>query len=199
MIHFLFSCNLSEILTIFVAILLASALEPYVGWIRGHVGLGRGLTILLVYAVFFITVIGLALVVVPAAIAQFQDIVAGLPPLMERARSWAAGLRPAALSASVTALMNAGNDILSAQPPDPNAVVHLGLTVVEVAKRGAAGAHDELLNTEHVAAASAVLRRIALVLMVVADEQELDEFFRNLLKRAKNAVVFRLFDLACRV
>src|SRR5918911_233778 len=119
------------LLLVFVAILLASALEPFVGWIRGHVGLSRGPTILLVYAAFFVVVIGMALVVVPAAIGQFQDIVAGLPPLIHRARDWAAGVRPTGLSASLTALIDAGSDILSPPAPDPTAVVHIGLTVAE--------------------------------------------------------------------
>jgi predicted PurR-regulated permease PerM len=119
------------LLLVFVAILLASALEPFVGWIRGHVGLGRGPTILLVYAAFFVVVIAMALVVVPAAIGQFQEIVAGMPPLFERARDWAASLRPAGLSASVKALIGAADDVLTPAPPDPNAVVHIGLTVAE--------------------------------------------------------------------
>jgi predicted PurR-regulated permease PerM len=119
------------LLLVFLAILLASALEPFIGWIRAHVGLGRGPTILLVYAAFFLVVIAMALIVVPAAIGQFQDIVAGLPPLVERARAWAHALRPAALGASITALVNGANDLLSPAPPDPNAVVHIGLTVAE--------------------------------------------------------------------
>jgi predicted PurR-regulated permease PerM len=119
------------LLLVFVAILLASALEPFVGWIRGHVGLSRGPTILLVYAAFFVVVIAMALVVVPAAIGQFQEIVAGLPPLIEHARETARGLRPAGLSAGVTALIDAANDLLSPPTPDPNAVVHIGLTVAE--------------------------------------------------------------------
>ena len=119
------------LLLVFLAILLASALEPFIGWIRGHVGLGRGPTILVVYAAFFVVVIAMALIVVPAAIGQFQDIVAGLPPLVERARDWAHELRPAALGKSITALVNSANDVLSPPPPDPNDVVHIGLTVAE--------------------------------------------------------------------
>jgi predicted PurR-regulated permease PerM len=119
------------LLLVFFAILLASALEPFVGAIRAHVGLGRGPTILLVYAAFFVAVVAMALIVVPAAIGQFQDIIGGLPPLIERARTWAHTLRPTALSSSVTALINAANDLLSPAPPDPNAVVHIGLTVAE--------------------------------------------------------------------
>ena len=119
------------LLLVFVAILLASALEPFIGWIRDHVGLGRGPTILLVYAAFFIAVIAIALVIVPAAIGQFQETVAGMPPLIDRARDWAAGLRPAALSAGVKGLLDAAKDLLSPAPPDPTAVVHIGLTVAE--------------------------------------------------------------------
>jgi predicted PurR-regulated permease PerM len=119
------------LLLVFVAILLASALEPFVGWIRGHLGLGRGPTILLVYAAFFVVVIAMALVVVPAAIGQFQEIVAGLPPLFDQARDWAGTLRPAGVSASAKALVGAAEDVLTPPPPDPNAVVHIGLTVAE--------------------------------------------------------------------
>ena len=58
------------LLLLFVAILLASALEPIVGLLRGRLPIGRGATILLVYAGFFVTVLGLAFIVVPAAIRQ---------------------------------------------------------------------------------------------------------------------------------
>ncbi|MFL5681086.1 MAG: AI-2E family transporter [Chloroflexota bacterium] len=119
------------LLLVFIAILLASALEPAVGGIRSRVGLGRGPTILLVYAAFFVLVIGMALVVVPAAIGQFNDIVANLPPFADRARDWASHLRPAGLARSITALINAGDDFLVPAPPDPSAVVKVGLTVVE--------------------------------------------------------------------
>jgi len=119
------------LLLVFLAILPASALEPFIGWIRGHLGLGRGPTILLVYATFFIVVIAMALIVVPAAIGQFQETVAGMPPLFDRAREWAGGLRPAGLSASAKALIGAAEDVLTPPPPDPNAVVHIGLTVAE--------------------------------------------------------------------
>jgi predicted PurR-regulated permease PerM len=119
------------LLLVFIAILLASALEPFVGWIRSRVGLGRGPTILLVYAAFFLLVIGMALVVVPAAIGQFNDIVANLPPFVDRAKDWASHLRPAGLARSITTLIDAGDDVLAPAPPDANAVVKVGLTVVE--------------------------------------------------------------------
>jgi predicted PurR-regulated permease PerM len=119
------------LLLVFVAVLLASALEPFIGWIRGHLGLGRGLTILSVYAVFFVVVIGLALVVVPAAINQFNDIVADLPALLDQARTWAADLRPRGLSTSVTAIVDSVEEAITPAPPDPDAVVEVGITVAE--------------------------------------------------------------------
>ncbi len=119
------------LLLVFIAVLLASALVPFVGWIRGHVGLGRGPTILLVYAGFFVIVIGMALIVVPIAITQFNETIAGLPPLIQRARDWASHLRPAGLATGITALIGAAEGVLIPRPPDPNAVVRVGLTVVE--------------------------------------------------------------------
>jgi predicted PurR-regulated permease PerM len=119
------------LLLVFVAIVLASALEPMIGWIRGHVGLHRGLTILLVYAGFFVTVVGLALVVVPAAVNQFNDIVAGLPPLVERAHEWASTLRPRGLATSMNALIDEAERTLRPLPPDSDAVLDVGVTVAE--------------------------------------------------------------------
>ena len=64
------------LLLAFVAILLASALEPFIGWIRAHVALGRGATVLVVYAVFFALVLGLALVILPTAYTQAEETIA---------------------------------------------------------------------------------------------------------------------------
>ncbi len=121
------------LLLVFLAILLASALEPVIGSIRQRVPIGRGLAILLVYALFFALVIGLALVVVPTAIGQFNTTMGALPPFLDRARDWAQTLRPAALSSSITALLNAAQDSLLPKPPKPDQVVAVGLTVAEAA------------------------------------------------------------------
>src|SRR3954454_23650558 len=80
---------LKVLILTFVAILLASALEPMVGMIRGRLAVGRGRTILLVYLGFFVTVLGLAFLVVPAAIGQGQQIVSKLPGLIESTKAWA--------------------------------------------------------------------------------------------------------------
>ena len=114
------------LLLLFIAILLGSALEPFVGQIRERLPLGRGATILIVYLAFFVTVIGLALVVVPTAIGQGQTIVARLPAFFDQVRGWASTLRPNALSHAVIGLVNTARDATTVAPPDPNAVVQVG-------------------------------------------------------------------------
>ena len=121
------------LILLFVAILLASALEPIVGLIRDRLPLGRGATILIVYATFFVTVLGLAFIVVPAAIAQGEQVVAGLPAFFESARSWADSLRPHVLSTSVTALIDSVASVTHQAPPDSNQVVEVGAAVAEAA------------------------------------------------------------------
>ncbi|HVL54426.1 MAG TPA: AI-2E family transporter [Vitreimonas sp.] len=120
------------LLLVFVAVLLASALEPVVGWIRARTRAPRAVSILLVYAGFFMAVLGLALVVVPAAYNQFTDIVAGLPPLLDGTREWAASLQPRGLSTSITALLDSLDRQLAPPPPDADDVVEVGLTVAEI-------------------------------------------------------------------
>jgi predicted PurR-regulated permease PerM len=117
---------------LFLAILLASALEPGIGTIRDRVPLGRGATILVTYVGFFVLVIGMAFVVVPAAIRQAEDLVTALPPFFEQARQWAGDLRPAALARSITALIDSVAGILKPPaPPDPDTVVEVGTVVAE--------------------------------------------------------------------
>jgi len=121
------------LILLFVAILLASALEPIVGLIRDRLPLGRGATILVVYATFFVTVLGLAFIVVPAAIAQGEHVVAGLPAFFDAARSWASTLRPHALATSVKALIDSVASVTHQAPPGPTQVVEVGAAVAEAA------------------------------------------------------------------
>jgi predicted PurR-regulated permease PerM len=119
---------------LFVAILLASALEPMVGHIRDRFPLGRGATILVVYVTFFVTVVGLAFIVVPKAISQGQEILTSLPAFLDSVRSWASTLRPAILGQSITELADSVQSILSrSTTPDPNQVVEIGATAAEAA------------------------------------------------------------------
>ena len=94
-------------LLVFIAVLLASALEPMLGWLRERLPVvGRAGTIIVVYLAFFVTVVGLAFVVVPAAIGQAERILADLPPFFARParRPKTSGRRRS--STSLTALIN---------------------------------------------------------------------------------------------
>ena len=117
---------------VFVAILLASALEPAIDRVRGYVSVPRGLVILAVYAVFFLAVAFLALIIVPAAIGQFMALADAAPNYFAQGRAWASGLSPTILADAATALLNAAQKALQAAPPKPGEVVQAGLTVAEV-------------------------------------------------------------------
>ncbi|MGK2851637.1 MAG: AI-2E family transporter [Candidatus Limnocylindrales bacterium] len=120
------------LLLLFFAVLLASALEPVVGTLRDRLPIGRGATILVVYLSFFVSVLILAFIVVPAAIRQGEEIVESLPPFFEQARTWAGDLRPAALARSITALIDSVASIVKPPPPpDPDTVVEVGAAVAE--------------------------------------------------------------------
>ena len=121
-------------LLVFIAVLLAAALEPMLGWLRERMPIvGRAGTILVVYLTFFVTVVGLAFVVVPAAIGQAERILADLPPFFAQTRASVENVRPAALATSLTALIDSVSAAL--RPPeatDPDIVVEVGTTVAEL-------------------------------------------------------------------
>ncbi len=122
------------LLLLFISVLLASALEPIVGLLRDRLPLGRSGTILVVYAGFFVAVLGIAFIVVPAAIKQAEEIIQSLPPFFEQTRAWAADLRPAALARSVSALVDSVASVVKPPPPpDPDTVVEVGAAVAEAA------------------------------------------------------------------
>jgi len=119
---------------LFIAILLASALEPIVGAMRARLPIGRGATILVVYLTFFVTVIGLAFIVVPAAIAQGQEIITGLPATLETIRAWSKTVEPAILGDSITKLADSAAKVFTAPPaPNPDQVVEVGTAAAEAA------------------------------------------------------------------
>jgi predicted PurR-regulated permease PerM len=125
--------SVTVLILLFLSILLASALEPFVGWVRNHAPLGRGATILLVYAVFAAGVVGLVVLVLPAALRQADELAKELPGLLDQGRSWAEGLRPQAFQTSVQALLDAvGEQFKTAPRPEPGEIVEAGLTVAEL-------------------------------------------------------------------
>jgi predicted PurR-regulated permease PerM len=117
-----------------VAVILASGLQPFIAWIRGHLSIGRGPTILLVYGVFLAVVVAMALIVVPAALSQLERTMASLPPFFERAREWAATIRPSGLSRSLIVVIDAAARTIqppASVTPAPGQVVQVGLTLAE--------------------------------------------------------------------
>lgn len=124
------------VVLVFIAVLLASALDPLVDRVRVRLPVGRGFTILLVYAVFFVGVLLLALLVIPGAIRQFDDLGRQLAPVLSDARAWALTIEPRALSTSLTALIDAAQHTLVRSvpdEPDPDDVIAIGLTVADIA------------------------------------------------------------------
>jgi len=123
------------LLLVFVALVLAAGLRPVVDWLRLRTPLGRGATVLVTYALFFVAVLGLALLIVPAALNQLSDLGTRLAPLLDAARAWAATIEPRPLSNSLTALINAATRHTRglADPPDPDDVLEVGAGVADAA------------------------------------------------------------------
>jgi predicted PurR-regulated permease PerM len=123
----------SVLVLVLIAVILAAGLQPVIAWLRGHLHIGRGLAILLVYGFFLAVVIGMAVVVVPAALAQFDRTIASLPPFFQRAHDWAATLRPPGVARTVGSLIDAA--ARAVKPPDatPSSgeVLQFGLTLAE--------------------------------------------------------------------
>lgn len=116
----------------FIAILLAAALEPFVGWVRARVPVPRGPVILGVYLAFFALVAAFAVLVLPAAAEQAGDVWARLPSFLAEVERWAKTLDPKAVSQTVLALVSAARNVLKLDAPAPAEVVQAGLTLAEV-------------------------------------------------------------------
>lgn len=123
------------VVLVLIAIFFASALDPLIDRLRAMLPIPRGLAVLLVFAAFFVAVLGLALLVIPGAINQFNDLGEQLTPVLANALAWAASIEPRALSASLTALLEAIHEALvpSSEAPDPNQLIAFGLTVADIA------------------------------------------------------------------
>jgi len=122
-----------ELLLVFIAILLGSALEPVVGAARARTGAPRGPIILLVYAVFLALVLLLALLVVPEAVGQAQRLAKGIPTFVDHARTWATTLSPPLNSIAGTLLYSVSSGLRSSSTPAPDVVINAGMTAAEVA------------------------------------------------------------------
>lgn len=124
------------VVLVFIALLLASGLEPLIDRVRTRTALGRGATLLAVYVTFFATVAVVVLLVVPGAINQFNDLGPKLTPLIDSAREWARTIQFQALGASLVALLNTVQKTLAPsapQTPNPDELIALGLTFADLA------------------------------------------------------------------
>jgi len=121
---------------VFIALVLAAGLEPIIDWLRSRLPLGRSAAILLVYALFFVIVIGLALLIVPGALTQFENLGTRLAPVLTDARAWAQSIEPRGLSASLTALIDTVRRAVAPtarpEPVDPDDIIEVGFTVADV-------------------------------------------------------------------
>ena len=120
---------------VFIALLLASGLEPLIDRLRARGGLGRGATLLLVYAAFFGLVAAIALLVIPSAVSQFGELGTRITPLLNDARAWAQTVEPRALSVSLVGLVDTLQRILvptGTSVPGPDQLIALGLTFAEI-------------------------------------------------------------------
>jgi predicted PurR-regulated permease PerM len=120
----------SVVLLFFIALLLASALEPLVAILRSHLPVGRGASLLLVYAAFFALVLVMALVVIPGALHELGDLSTALPAAIKRGKDATSGLQPEALRSSLSAIFDAATQALKpGPPPAADEVVAEGLAV----------------------------------------------------------------------
>jgi predicted PurR-regulated permease PerM len=123
--------SVNVLLLTFIAVLLAAALEPFVGWMRAHTPIPRGPVILLVYLAFFVTVVLFAVFVLPAAFAQAEQVMRQLPSFLDEVDAWAATLRSDALEQVITSLTGMARGYLDVETPATQDVVRIGLTLAE--------------------------------------------------------------------
>jgi len=122
------------VLLVFLAVLLGAALEPVVATIRGRTGIGRGLSILVVYAAFMALVVGIAVFIVPAAFVQLSAALTKLPTFLDQVQAWAGNLRPGSLADGITSLVKAARAPFEpGPPPAPDEVLGASLVVGQAA------------------------------------------------------------------
>jgi putative heme transporter len=124
------------VLLVFLAVLLGAALEPLIATIRARTRIGRGLAILVVYLGFLALVIGVAVLIVPAALVQLGAAVAKLPTFLMEVRASAQNLQPEVLANGISSLIDAVRAPFQPGPP-PNADQVLGVSLL-VGQVGAA-------------------------------------------------------------
>jgi predicted PurR-regulated permease PerM len=118
---------------VFLAILLGAGLEPVIGWIRTRLPLGRAMGILVVYAAFLLLVIGLVLLIVPAAAVQVELAVGRLPTFLESVRVIVDHLKPTVLADGLDRLIDQAEASLHPSTPDAGTVVNASIVIASSA------------------------------------------------------------------
>ena len=133
LLYSLLASALNVLALVFIAVLLATALEPFIGWVRSRAPIiPRGPVILGVYLAFFATVAAFCVFVVPIAIGQANEAVGRIPKLLDDADAWAATLRQEQLRETAQSLVDAARSRMQVDAPSPDTVVQAGLTAAEV-------------------------------------------------------------------
>jgi predicted PurR-regulated permease PerM len=119
---------------VFLSILLGTAIEPLVTYGRDRLPIPRGLAILVLYAALAAVIVGVAILVLPGALAEADSITSLLPERLDSLESWAGNLQPAVVGSTVASLADAVRaSLLQARPPRAEDVVDVGLTVADAA------------------------------------------------------------------
>ena len=133
LLAFMASLARDVLLLVFVAVLLGAALEPVVAFIRSKTGIGRGLSILIVYAVFLAGVVGTAVFIVPAAVSQLGRALSHVPAFLEQVRTWSAQLRPEALADGISSLIDTVKTPFEpGPPPSPDTLIDGAIIVGQI-------------------------------------------------------------------
>jgi predicted PurR-regulated permease PerM len=129
----LLASALNVLALVFIAVLLATALEPFIGWIRARAPIvPRGAAILGVYLAFFALVAAFCVFVLPIAAGQATESIGRIPKLLDDTDAWAATLPQEQLRETVQSLVDAARARLDVQAPSPDVVVQAGLTLAEI-------------------------------------------------------------------
>jgi predicted PurR-regulated permease PerM len=132
------------VVLVVISVLLASGLEPAIGWLRARTGLPRGPTILVVFASFFLLVVVMILLVVPSAFDQLAELGDRLPPLLDKVSDWA-----------------------KTQQPPINQIVERGVTTIRgaITSTPKAPPADQLISAG-AAAADAIISAISVLTLI---------------------------------
>ena len=123
----------SVLILIFVAVLIATAIEPFTDRLRGRLPTGRAGTIAITYAVFFALALLLVVLIVPVAAEEAGRVVARLPETLSATEAWAAELEPPVVSTIATSLLQAAQQALASNLSlDADTVVEAGIVGAEI-------------------------------------------------------------------